>query len=150
MLAKHYAPSGNKVQKAIFSFKVKVKVTWWLTISGVCMPNMKFLVSLTVQNLQRRLKVMTGRQTNRQDKNNMPPTIRSRGIKILPLLFSPFSPSGLRANLKLAGADGQIELYIKGKNKTEWIQNCIQLYLSVMHTLVISIYSLLLFLAFAE
>ena len=28
---KHYAPGGNKVQKAIFSFKVKVKVTRSLT-----------------------------------------------------------------------------------------------------------------------
>ena len=27
-----YAPGGNKVQKAIFSFKVKVKVTRWLTL----------------------------------------------------------------------------------------------------------------------
>ena len=28
----HYAPGGNKVQKAIFSFKVKVKVTRSLTL----------------------------------------------------------------------------------------------------------------------
>ena len=26
VFVKHYAPGGNKVQKAIFSFKVKVKV----------------------------------------------------------------------------------------------------------------------------
>ena len=50
-----YAPGGNKVEKAIFSFKVKVKVTdlgviWKGIISGVCMPNMKSL-SLTVQKL---------------------------------------------------------------------------------------------------
>ena len=56
------------------------------------MPNMKSL-SLTVQNLQRRLKLtrdrqpnrqtdrQTNKQTNRQDKNNMPPIIRSGGIK---------------------------------------------------------------------
>ena len=53
-----YAPGGNKVEKASFSFQVKVKVTRSLTlvsiekgiISGVCMPNMKFL-SITVQKL---------------------------------------------------------------------------------------------------
>ena len=27
-----YAPDGNKVEKAIFSFKAKVKVTWSLTL----------------------------------------------------------------------------------------------------------------------
>ena len=32
MFVKHYAPGGNKVQKAIFSFKVKVKVTRSLTL----------------------------------------------------------------------------------------------------------------------
>ena len=50
-----YAPGGNKVKKAIFSFKVKVKVIdhgviWKGIFSGVCMPNMKSL-SLTVQKL---------------------------------------------------------------------------------------------------
>ena len=52
------------------------------------MPNMKTL-SLTVQKLKRRLKLttdrqtnkQTDRQTNREDKNNMPPIIRSGGIK---------------------------------------------------------------------
>ena len=32
VFVKHYAPGGNKVQKAIFSFKVKVKVTRSLTL----------------------------------------------------------------------------------------------------------------------
>ena len=50
-----YAPGGNKVEKAFFSFKVKVKVIdlrviWQGIISGVCMPNMKSL-SLKVQKL---------------------------------------------------------------------------------------------------
>ena len=106
-----YAPSGNKVEKAIFSFKVKVKVIdlgviWKDIISGVCMPNMKSL-SLAVQKLYRRLKLTTDRQTNkqtnrqtnkqtgRQDKNNMPPIIRSGSIKItiqniFDLLLCPF------------------------------------------------------------
>ena len=35
-----------------------------------------------VQKLYRRLKLTTDRQTDGQDKNNMPPIIRSRGIKI--------------------------------------------------------------------
>ena len=51
-------PGGNKVQKAISSFKVKsqghkvidLDVIWKGVISGVCMPNMKSL-SLTVQKL---------------------------------------------------------------------------------------------------
>ena len=57
VIVKHYSmpPGGNKVEKAIFSFKVKVKVIdlgviWKGIISGVCMPNMKSL-SLTVQML---------------------------------------------------------------------------------------------------
>ena len=55
MFVKHYALGGNKVQKAIFSFKVKVKVIdldviWKGVISGVCMPNMKSL-SLMAQKL---------------------------------------------------------------------------------------------------
>ena len=55
VFVKHYAPGGNKVQKAIFSFNVKVKVTdlgvfWKGVISGQCMPNMKSL-SITVQKL---------------------------------------------------------------------------------------------------
>ena len=32
VFVKHYVPGGNKVQKAIFSFKVKVKVTMSLTL----------------------------------------------------------------------------------------------------------------------
>ena len=32
VFVKHYAPGGNKVQKAIFSFKVKVKVTRSFTL----------------------------------------------------------------------------------------------------------------------
>ena len=45
---KHCAPGGNKVKKAIFSSKVKVKVIDLGVIrkgviSGVCMPNMKSL-----------------------------------------------------------------------------------------------------------
>ena len=32
VFVKHYAPGGNKVQKVIFSFKVKVKVTWSLVL----------------------------------------------------------------------------------------------------------------------
>ena len=32
VFVKHYAPGGNKVQKAIFSFKVKVKVKKLLTL----------------------------------------------------------------------------------------------------------------------
>ena len=34
VFAKHYAPGGNKVEKAIFSFKVKVKVTRSLTLGS--------------------------------------------------------------------------------------------------------------------
>ena len=46
VFVKHYR--YNKVEKAIFSFKVKVKVIdlgviWKGIISGVCMPNMKSL-----------------------------------------------------------------------------------------------------------
>ena len=48
------------------------------------MPNTKSL-SLTVQKLKQMLKLttdnQTDKQTNRQDKNNMQPIIRSGGIK---------------------------------------------------------------------
>ena len=55
VFVKHYAPGGNKVQKAISSFKVKVKVIdhgviWKGVSSGVCIPNLKSL-SLKVQKL---------------------------------------------------------------------------------------------------
>ena len=70
VFVKHYAPGCNKVQKAIFSFKVKIKVTRSLTLvsfEGVCMPNIKSL-TLTVQKLEPRLKLTTDRQTNRQTR----------------------------------------------------------------------------------
>ena len=51
-------------------------VIWKGVISGICIPNMKCL-SLNVQKLKQRLELTTDRQTNRQDKNNMPPIIRS-------------------------------------------------------------------------
>ena len=35
VFVKHYAPGGNKVQKAIFSFKVKVKATRSLTLVSI-------------------------------------------------------------------------------------------------------------------
>ena len=35
VFVKHYAPGGNKIQKAIFSFKVKVKVTRSLTLVSI-------------------------------------------------------------------------------------------------------------------
>ena len=35
VFVKHYAPGSNKVQKAIFSFKVKVKVTRSLTSMSI-------------------------------------------------------------------------------------------------------------------
>ena len=55
VFVKHYmyAPGGNKVQKANFSFKVKVTdldVIWKGVINGVCMPSMKSL-SVTIQKL---------------------------------------------------------------------------------------------------
>ena len=53
------------------------------------MPNMKY-VSLSIQKLQQRLKLTTdkhtNKQTDRQDKNNMPPIIQSRDIKHMPII----------------------------------------------------------------
>ena len=74
VFVKHYAPGSNKVQKAIFSFKVKVKVIikvidlgviWKGVFSGVCMPKMKSL-SVRVQKLKQMLKLTTDKQTDRQ------------------------------------------------------------------------------------
>ena len=68
VFVKHYAPCGNKVQKAIFNFKVTRSLTlmsYESVISGVCMPNMKSL-SLRVQKLQRRLKLTTDKQTGQK------------------------------------------------------------------------------------
>ena len=60
MFVKHFAPNGNKVWKAIFSTKVSqghkvidIVVIWKSIISWI----------------------------DRQDRNNMPPIIWSRGIK---------------------------------------------------------------------
>ena len=73
LFVKHYAPGGNKVQKAIFSFKVKVDVIRSLTLVSFervsfveyeCqIPGMKFL-SLMVQVIAK-VKV-DNRQTNKQ------------------------------------------------------------------------------------
>ena len=74
-------PGGNKVQKAIFSFKVKVKVTRSMTMVSIESASLvkyacqiwslyllrfKSYIEVKVDNRQ------TYRQTNRQDKNNMP------------------------------------------------------------------------------
>ena len=81
-----YAPGGNKVEKVIFSFKVKVKVTRSLTLvsferASLVEYDAKYEVSISyVLKVASNVKV-DNRQTNRQDKNNMPPIIRSGGIK---------------------------------------------------------------------
>ena len=74
------------------------------------MPNMKCL-SLTVQKLKRRLKLTTNRQTDGQTdrqtnkqtdrtKNNMPPIIRSGGIKIMDPCERFFSQGIHMCNMK--------------------------------------------------
>ena len=70
-VCKSLCPGGTKLQKAIFSIKVTVKVIdlgviWKGIISGVCMPNIKSF-SLAAQCLQLRLKLTTDK-TNIQDK----------------------------------------------------------------------------------
>ena len=64
-----YAPGDNKVEKAIFSFKVKVKITRSLTLVSfervsVCMPNMKSL-SLCGSKVIAKVKV-DNRQTGQK------------------------------------------------------------------------------------
>ena len=84
-----YAPGGNKVEKAIYSFKVKVKVTRSLTlVSFERAPLVEYAWSLYLLRFKCYNEgyswQQTNRQTNRQDtdKNNMTPIIRSGGIKI--------------------------------------------------------------------
>ena len=78
-----YAPGGNKVQKAIFSFKVKVKVTRSLTlvwferaslVEYECQICSFYLLRLTTDR-------QINRRTDRQEKKNMPPIIRFGGKK---------------------------------------------------------------------
>ena len=72
------APGDNKVQKAIFSFKVKVKVTW-CHLKGRHKWSMhaKYEVSISYgSKVIAKVKV-----DNRQDKNNMPPILSIRGPK---------------------------------------------------------------------
>ena len=70
-----YAPSGNKVQKAIFSFKVKVKVTRSLTLVSLERASLgsmhaKYEVSISYgSKVKAKVKVdnrQTDRQTNRE------------------------------------------------------------------------------------
>ena len=84
-----YAPGGNKVEKAIFSFKVTVKVTRSLTLvsferASFWSMHAKYEVSISYgSKVIAKVKVDNRHwQTDRQDKNNMSPIIQSGGIKI--------------------------------------------------------------------
>ena len=84
MFVKHYAPGGNKVQKAILSFKVKVKVTRSLTLVSferASLMHAKYEVSISYSSkVIAKVKVdnrQTDKQTDRQDKNNIPSIIWS-------------------------------------------------------------------------
>ena len=67
---KHYAPGGNKLQGKSQGHKViDLGVIWKSVISGVYMPNMKSISYSS--KVSAKVKV-DNRQTNRQDKNNMP------------------------------------------------------------------------------
>ena len=74
-------------------------------------------LSLTVQKLQRRLKLTTDRQTNkqtdRQDKNNMPPIIRSGGIKSHKKIEGiPRSACGVSGDIPIWGkGEAHVTLY---------------------------------------
>ena len=81
---KHYAPrQQHSLKKDIFSTKVIVKVTRSLTLVSLfeyaCQIWTLYLYgSKVIANVK-----VDNRQTNRQDKNNKSPIIRSGGIKIL-------------------------------------------------------------------
>ena len=92
-----YALGGNKVEKAMFSFKVKVKVTRSLTLVSferaslveyACQYEvsisygLKVIANVKVDNRQTNKQTNKQTDTDRQDKNNMPPIVRSGGIKI--------------------------------------------------------------------
>ena len=91
--------ASTKSKKAIFSTKVKFKVTRSLTLVSferaslveyACQTSTsnssKVIANVKVDN--RQTNRQTDKQTNRQDKNNMPPIIRCRGIiKMGNLLF---------------------------------------------------------------
>ena len=51
-------------------------------IECACQINMK-PISLSIQKLWQRLKLTTNRQTDTQDKGNMPPIYRCVGLKIM-------------------------------------------------------------------
>ena len=67
-IAKHHAPGRNKVQKVIFSFKVKVKVKKKYDVS--IFYGSKVTAKVKVDN--RLTDRQTNKQIDRQDKNNMP------------------------------------------------------------------------------
>ena len=80
-------PAATKSKKAIFSTKVKVKVTRSLTLVSFERASLVEYAcqiwSLYTSNGSKviaKVKV-DNKQTDRQDKNNMPPIIRSGGIK---------------------------------------------------------------------
>ena len=80
-------PAATKSKKAIFSFKVKVKVTRSLILMSFERASLveyaaKYEVSICYGSRVIAKVKVDNRQTNRQDKNNMPLIIRSGGIKI--------------------------------------------------------------------
>ena len=95
VFVKNYAPRGNKVQKAISSFKVKVKATRSLTLlsfeRAALVEYACHIWSLYLSRFKsysegfwQQTDIYTNKQTDRQDSNNMPPIYRSGGIILKP------------------------------------------------------------------
>ena len=77
-----YAPGGNKVEKAIFSFKVTRSLTLVSFERASLVEYACQIWSLYLLRFKSYSEGYSWQQTNRQEENNMPPIIRSGGIKI--------------------------------------------------------------------
>ena len=90
--------------KKFFSTKVKVKVTRSLTLVDFkghhyLSMHAKYEAFISHGSKKKRMLKVDNRQTNKQDKNNMPPIIRSGGIKIYSTLMGIFSCPGYKESL---------------------------------------------------
>ena len=144
---KHYSmpPAATKSKKAIFSFKVEVKVTRSLTLVSfkraslveyACQIWSLYLLQFkSYSELKLTTDKQTDKQTDRQDKNNMPPIIRSGGIKRKSVgLLSSNLPcvidrSYLSPSRKLSNIPGFLSVDLIGENN----QVILEFYITDLH-----------------
>ena len=129
MFVTHYTPVSNKAPKIIFKLKFKVNLTRSLTLvllQGHLQWGMngKSEVSISYSSKVIAKVKVENTQKNRQDKNKMPPIIRSRGINIVAAFWGMHVSPAKQSSARLPGkcdyrtntpADAQTD-----RRRTKW------------------------------